>query len=177
VSKLKAVRNITIIFLVSGFWHGANWTFIAWGAIHAILFIPVFLMGRNRMYMNNVVAQNSWLPSIKEVLQIILTFTLVTFSRIFFRSDSISTAFNYTERIFTNFNGLAYTHPLGYRMLDYYILIIAFVIYEYLIRKDERAPFKFNNKLVRFVIYSIIALSMLLFYDDKIDRSFIYFQF
>lgn len=177
VSKLKSVRNIVIIFLISGFWHGANWTFIAWGSIHAILFIPVFLMGRNRMYMNNVVAQNSWLPSIKELLQVSLTFILVTFSRIFFRSDSISTAFSYTKRIFTNFSGTSYAHPMGYRMIDYYILIIAFVVYEYLIRKDERSPFKFNNSIVRFVIYSIIVLSMLLFYDDKIDRSFIYFQF
>ena len=177
VSKLKSVRNITIIFLVSGFWHGANWTFIIWGAIHAILFIPVFLMGRNRMYMGNVVGENSLFPSIKEVFQVILTFGLVTFSRIFFRSASVTDAFNYLDRIVTDFRFELYHHPLGYRMIDYFILISVFTFYEYLIRKDERNPFKFKSKVVRFVIYSIVILSMLLFYDDNIDRSFIYFQF
>jgi len=61
--------------------------------------------------------------------------------------------------------------------MDYYILIILFIIYEWMIRKDERAPFKFKSKVLRFIIYIIIILTMLLFYDDSVDRSFIYFQF
>jgi len=177
VSKLKSIRNIIIIFLVSGFWHGANWTFIAWGAFHAIVYIPVFLMGRNRMYMNTVVAQNKTLPSIIEVLQILLTFSLVTFSRIFFRSESITDAFGFLHQFFSDFRYQSYEHPLGYRMVDYFVLIALFVVYEYIIRKDERAPFKFQSNIVRFVAYTIIILGILLFYDDTIDRSFIYFQF
>jgi len=177
VSKLKSVRNIIIIFLVSGFWHGANWTFIVWGAIHAVLYIPVFLMGRNRIYMNTVVAENKWIPSIKELGQIILTFSLVTFSRVFFRSESISDAFGFLQQIYTNFSFEPYKHPLGYRMIDYFILLGLFVWYEFRIRKDERSPFKFKSKIVRFIIYTLIILGMLLFYDDNIDRSFIYFQF
>ncbi len=177
VSKLKSVRNIIIIFLVSGFWHGANWTFIAWGAFHALIYIPIFLMGRNRMYMNNVVAENRWFPTITEILQILVTFSLVTFSRVFFRSQSITDAFGFLEQICTNFTYEAYEHPLGYRMIDYFLLLGAFVLYEYRIRRDERAPFKFKSKIVRFIAYTLVILGMLLFFDDQIDRSFIYFQF
>lgn len=177
VSKLKSVRNIIVIFLVSGLWHGANWTFVFWGAIHALFYIPVFLMGRNRIYANNVIAENSWLPSLKEMLQVILTFLLVTFSRIFFRSPSISDAFAYLNRIISNFKYEQYVHPMGYRMLDFYILIAIFIVYEYLIRKDERNPFKSKYLLVRLVLYALVILSILLFYDDGVNRSFIYFQF
>ncbi len=177
VSKAKSVRNIIIIFLVSGFWHGANWTFILWGAFHALAFIPVFLMGRNTIYKGNVVAQNSILPTPVELLQILLTFSIVTFSRIFFRSESVTDAFAFINRIFTDFSWSNYSHPLGYRMTDYFVLILGFTIYEYFIRKDERSPFKFKSKVVRFLAYALVVFTMLLFYDDNIDRSFIYFQF
>ncbi len=177
VSKLKSVRNIVIIFLVSGFWHGANWTFIVWGAIHALLYIPIFLMGRNRIYMNTVVAENRWLPNIKEVVQIFITFLLVTFSRVFFRSESISDAFGFLKQICSDFTYENYQHPLGYRMIDYFILLAVFVLYEFRIRRDERSPFKFKSQIVRFIVYTMVILGMLLFFDDNIDRSFIYFQF
>ncbi len=177
VSKLKSVRNIIIIFLVSGFWHGANWTFIFWGAFHALAFIPVFLMGRNTIYKNSVVGENSFFPSLIEIGQVLLTFSIVTFSRIFFRSESITDAFAFIKRILSNFTYEVYIHPMGYRMIDYYILIVLFILYEYRIRKDERSPFKFKSKIVRFIVYTIVILGMLLFYDSNIDRSFIYFQF
>lgn len=177
VSKLKAVRNISIIFLVSGFWHGANWTFIFWGAFHALAFIPVFLMGRNTIYKNSVVGENSFLPSLKEVGQLFLTFSIVTFSRIFFRSESLTDSFSYIARIFTNFEYVDYHHPMGYRMIDYFILLGIFVMYEYRIRKDERNPFKFKSKIVRFFAYSLVIFAIILFYDSGFDRSFIYFQF
>tara|TARA_R110002096_G_scaffold1049_4_gene5594 strand:- start:14114 stop:15565 length:1452 start_codon:yes stop_codon:yes gene_type:complete len=177
VSKLKSVRNIIIIFLVSGFWHGANWTFIFWGAFHALVFIPVFLMGRNAIYKDSVVGQDTFFPTLTEIGQVLLTFSIVTFSRIFFRSESITDAFKFIKRIFSNFSYGTYHHPMGYRMVDFYVLIILFTLYEYAIRKDERSPFKFQSKVVRFVCYTIVILSMLLFYDDGIDRSFIYFQF
>jgi D-alanyl-lipoteichoic acid acyltransferase DltB (MBOAT superfamily) len=177
VSKLKSVRNIIVIFLVSGLWHGANWTFVFWGAIHATLYIPVFLMGRNRIYAHNVIAENSWLPSVKEILQVTLTFVLVTFSRIFFRSPSITDAFAYIKQIGADFNYESYVHPMGYRMLDFYVLIGIFVCYEYIIRKDERNPFNSKYLFVRLLIYALVILSILLFYDDGVNRSFIYFQF
>lgn len=177
VTKLKSVRNIIIIFLISGFWHGANWTFIFWGAFHALAYIPVFLMGRNTIYKNNVVGENTLFPSLIEIGQLLLTFGIVTFSRIFFRSNSITDAFGYINQMVSNFHYAPYSHPMGYRMLDYFILIGLFVIYEYRMRKDERNPFNFKNRYVRFFVYTIVLLLMLLFYDDGVDRSFIYFQF
>ncbi len=177
VSKLISIRNICAVFLVSGLWHGANWTFVFWGAFHAIAFIPVFLMGRNAIYKHNTVAENSVFPSFIEILQLISTFALVTFSRIFFRSTSISEAFGFIEQMVTDFRFEYYLHPEGYRMIDYFLLLGIFTIYEFRIRMDERNPFKFKSRYVRFVIYTIIIFSLLLFYDDSIDRSFIYFQF
>ena len=177
VSKQKSVINIIVIFVVSGLWHGANWTFVFWGAFHALLYIPVFLMGRNRLYINTVIGENTYLPKLKEVGQVLLTFGLVTFSRIFFRSNSISDAFAYIKAIFTDFQFEFYAHPMGYRMLDFYVLLILFVCYEYRIRKDERRPFAFKSPLIRFLLYVIVAFSILLFYDDGVNRSFIYFQF
>lgn len=177
VSKLKSVRNIVIIFLVSGFWHGANWTFVFWGAFHALVFIPVFLMGRNTIYKNTVIGENSNFPSLVEIGQVFLTFSLVTFSRIFFRSESISDAFGFIKTIISNFKYEPYLHPIGYRMIDYYILVVLFVLYEYRIRKDERNPFKFKNRIIRYFIYVLLIFGMLLFYDSNMDRSFIYFQF
>lgn len=177
VSKLKSVRNIIIIFVVSGFWHGANWTFIFWGAFHALAFIPVFLMGRNTIYKGSVIAQNTILPSLKEIGQVLLTFGIVTFSRIFFRSASITDAFNFIGHLFSKNFYATYQHPMGYRMTDYFVLLGIFILYEYTIRKTPRSPFHFNNKIVRFISYTAVILGILLFYDDGIDRSFIYFQF
>lgn len=174
--KMKTIRNVFIIFLVSGFWHGANWTFVFWGLIHALIFIPVLLMGSNTKYKNTTLAAHSILPSLKEVLSVLSVFLVVTLSWVFFRSETIIDAINYLGRILS-VSYSPYLHPNGYRMIDYYILILVFVCYEYSIRKNERSPFNFNNKYLRFVIYALVILTMMLFYDSGVDRSFIYFQF
>ncbi|WP_405292878.1 MBOAT family O-acyltransferase [Algibacter sp. Ld11] len=176
VGKVKTIRNVFIIFLVSGIWHGANWTFVLWGLIHALIFIPVLLLGNNTKYKNTIVAQHSVLPSLKEVLNIFGVFFIVTISWIFFRSESITDAFSFLGGL-TDFSIAPYFHPNGYRMMDYYILVVLFLCYEFIIRKDERAPFNFKNKYVRFLVYTIMVFVMMLFYDSGIDRSFIYFQF
>ena len=74
VSKWLSIRNIFIIFIVSGFWHGANWTFIVWGLIHASFYIPLFLKGENRRYTTNEVAEGRWFPTINELCQMTLPF-------------------------------------------------------------------------------------------------------
>ncbi len=176
-NKYQSIRNIIVVFLVSGFWHGANWTFIFWGSLHALAFIPVFLVGKNTKYKNTIVGQSKMCPSLLEVFQILKVFILVTFSWIFFRSESINDAFNFITRIFNDFSFEMYLHPNGYRMIDYFILLGLFILYEYRIRKDERSPFKFKSRIVRFIIYVFVVFGLLLFYDSNIDRSFIYFQF
>ena len=177
VGKLKSIRNICIIFLVSGLWHGANWTFIFWGGLHALFYIPVFLLGRNRIYAGNVVGENSFFPSVREIGMMLWTFILVTFSRVFFRSPSLTDAFGFIDHFFADLSYENYVHPMGYRMIDFYILLFLFIVYEYRIRKDERNPFKFKSKYLRFSLYTIVVLAILLFFDDGVNRSFIYFQF
>ncbi|WP_010179986.1 MBOAT family O-acyltransferase [Aquimarina agarilytica] len=173
----KSIRNISIVFLISGFWHGANWTFIVWGSIHALLYIPIFYTKNNRKYSNTIVAQTTLLPSAKETINIITTFSLVSLSWVFFRAQSITEAFGYLKQVFTNFSFEIYQHPSGYRMIDYYLILILFIIYEFRIRKNERAPFNFSPKALRFILYTLIIFCLVLFFDDQTDRSFIYFQF
>src|SRR5690606_36334354 len=75
VNSTLQVRNIFIIFLVSGFWHGANWTFIVWGALNALYFLPLLLTKRNRKNID-VVARGRWYPNIRETIAIGSTFSL-----------------------------------------------------------------------------------------------------
>ncbi|HRD51403.1 MAG TPA: MBOAT family O-acyltransferase, partial [Flavobacteriales bacterium] len=98
--KWMAVRNTAVIFVVSGFWHGANWTFLAWGALHAALFMPLLLAGRNRRN-TGVVAEGRWLPTLREAAGIGLTFTMVTLAWVFFRAESIEQAVSYIGRMFS----------------------------------------------------------------------------
>ena len=86
--KWKSIRNIFIIFLVSGFWHGANWTFIFWGLFHSILFLPSFIFNTNRKYTTSIIAENTIIPSPKELFQVGSTFILVTIGWVFFRSGT-----------------------------------------------------------------------------------------
>ena len=96
---MEELPEYPVIFLVSGFWHGANWTFVAWGAYHALLFLPLLLLGQNRRYRDSV-AENSFLPSVKELTQMGVTFLLVLLGWILFRSEDISQAAVYLERMF-----------------------------------------------------------------------------
>ena len=177
VSTVKVLRNVFIVFLVSGFWHGANWTFLLWGGIHAIAFVPIFLLGKNTKYKNSSIGEGTVATFLKDIGNIIITFLTVTFSWIFFRSDSLSDSFQFIDRIINHFNYETYHHVKGYRMIDYYVLLIIFVVYEFIIRKNERKPIPFKSKYVRFITYTLLIFGMLLFYDSDIDRSFIYFQF
>lgn len=94
--KLIIVRNTFVIFLLSGFWHGANWTFIAWGAYHALLFLPLILLGKNRKYTNQV-AEGRLLPTWREAVQMLVTFGLVVFGWIIFRATGMPSLFHYLE--------------------------------------------------------------------------------
>ncbi|WP_445384787.1 MBOAT family O-acyltransferase [Robiginitalea sp. IMCC44478] len=175
--RLQSLRNIFIIFLVSGFWHGANWTFIIWGGIHAALYIPIFLMGKNRVYVGAHLGQGSWKTNMREILQVGLTFVLVTLAWTYFRAENLGAANDYLWQLFTQFNIEYYSHPQGYRMLDYFVLLLVFIAYEYRIRKDERSPIPFEKRAMRLLVYTLLVFGLLLFFDSGTDRSFIYFQF
>ncbi|WP_313790896.1 MBOAT family O-acyltransferase [Flagellimonas allohymeniacidonis] len=176
VKKILTIRNVFIIFLVSGLWHGANWTFVVWGLLHAVLFLPLFFLKSNRRYLDTPNVLNSVHTFFSEVPRILWTFAMVTFGWIFFRSESLGEAVHYFQGMF-DFSWDSYLHPRGYRMIDYFILLICFVLFEYFIRKDERNPLGFSHRSIRWASYCLLMFLIILFYDDGVDRSFIYFQF
>ena len=173
--RVHALKNILVVFLISGFWHGANWTFVFWGLFNGLLFIPIFLLGKNKRYAHNGTTVIN--VPFRDYVKMFSTFTLVTLGWIFFRSPTVTDAFKFIGKLLNNWQYEAYFHPQGYRMVDYFILLIVFIVFEILISADERRPFKFSSPLVRFFIYTIIVFGLLLFHDSGSDRSFIYFQF
>lgn len=176
------VRNTFIIFLVSGFWHGANWTFILWGALNALYFLPLLLSNRNRKNLDDI-AENGWLPSFKDVIKMGLTFTLVTFAWIFFRAESAGDAFRYISQICSaDLLSVPYVieEGTGIHILPKMILLllIGFILIEWLGRKDEYGLEKFGLKWkrpVRYIFYYLLILSI--FWFGNSEEEFIYFQF
>ena len=98
-TKWNQVKNVFIIFIVSGFWHGANWTFIVWGALNALYFLPLLLLKKNRKNLDTI-TKDSIFPGIKTCLQILFTFVLSTFAWIFFRAANLTEAFHYIGGVF-----------------------------------------------------------------------------
>lgn len=172
----KKIRNILIIFIVSGFWHGANWTFIVWGALNALYFIPLMLLNRNRKHTNQV-AENRILPSLKELFQILLTFGLTTLAWVFFRAESLPHAFNYLHIIFSR---TLFLRPdfLPWQLM---ILIGMLVFVEWIQRKKQHGlefyPTGRNLKGLRWSAYMIILLMIYFLGDYTTEYEFIYFQF
>ncbi len=168
--KWMSIKNIFIIFIVSGFWHGANWTFILWGLTHALLYIPLFLIGKNRQYTTNVVAENNWFPSIKELFQMGMTFLSTTIAWVFFRSESISDSFNYMILMVSKFS-----IPNNERSGILFVVIL--VVFDWTMRKNERNPLHYRNRYIRLLIYVFVSYFIFAHFQ-LIDLSqFIYFQF
>jgi len=174
VNKYISLRNIFIIFLVSGFWHGANWTFIIWGLLHALLFVPSFIMKNNRKNMDTISLKN--LSDISVLFNVLKTFIFVTFLWIIFRAENIEQAFFILKSIFT-----LHTAPGSVEMEILTKIIIVFSISVMFI-------FEFINRNKDFGLYSIksFGLSRYLFYililflisDNFLSKQdFIYFQF
>jgi alginate O-acetyltransferase complex protein AlgI len=176
VNTSKQIRNIFIIFLLSGFWHGANWTFIMWGAVNACLFIPLLLLKRNRSNLE-IVAKNSHLPSLNEFIRIILTFGLVTFAWIFFRAQSISAASQYLSGIVLSFD---FQYPnLPNQYIQVLVFVVGFVIIEWIGRKDQFAIETIVTKfplVARWLFYIFVVLFIGMFMGTA-ETPFIYFQF
>ncbi len=169
----KKIRNVFIIFLVSGFWHGANWTFIAWGALNALFIMPSMLFKTNR---NNIeiVAQGRLLPSFREALSIILTFCLTVFAWIFFRSPDIPFAFHYISGIFSR----SFFQKPEISIYLNFIYIAFFMLIEWLGREQkyaiENIGFRWHRP-ARWLFYCTLFLIIIYFSDT--EQQFIYFQF
>jgi D-alanyl-lipoteichoic acid acyltransferase DltB (MBOAT superfamily) len=173
VSKPLVIRNIFIIFVVSGFWHGANWTFLAWGFLNALYFLPLLLIKQNRKNLNNV-AEGRYLPTFREFIQISVTFLLTTFAWVFFRADSMHHAFAYLDGIFST-SLFAYPEVRPKFLL---VLIFLFVVGEWLQRTKQHA-LEFNTtkipRVARWAVYYMVFFAI--FYYGGQKQEFIYFQF
>ncbi len=174
-ARWKVMRNTMIIFLVSGFWHGANWTFIVWGIYHALLFFPLMLLKRNRKY-TDTVAAGRLLPSLREVGQMLLTFCLAVIGWIIFRSENIGQAWDYLSRMCSP-SILNVSFECGRRALIYIVILI---VCEWLQRNKQHALQIDDCKVfrpvwVRWATYIVIIFSLLSLSGSQSD--FIYFQF
>jgi D-alanyl-lipoteichoic acid acyltransferase DltB (MBOAT superfamily) len=176
-TKGQVVRNTFIIFLVSGFWHGANWTFIVWGAYHAILFLPLILLGKNRKY-TNIVAEGKRFPTIREFFQMLLTFALVVFGWIIFRAESIEQAWECIEKIVRMDTLQQFYQIVEYQKIGF--LIFLMLVIEWMGKENLYALEKWElnrNKMIRYVLYIVITILIISFIPGGKSLEFIYFQF
>ncbi|MDR0543759.1 MAG: MBOAT family protein [Odoribacteraceae bacterium] len=167
----QKIRNTFVIFLASGLWHGANWTFVVWGAYHALLFVPLLLLGRNRKYTDSV-ATGRKLPTLKEFAGIAMTFVLVTIGWIIFRARDMRQTIEYMAGMC---DASLFSIPIHGRVACLYAVI--FLVIEWLGRGQEYAIERLPVKRagVRWVIYGAIALFIAT--SSGASEQFIYFQF
>ena len=172
-SKWKVIRNVFIVWGVSGLWHGADWTFVCWGLFHATLLSFYIILGINSKY-KHIVAFGHYLPNIREAMQMIVTFFLVVIGWIIFRSDSMSQAAGFLQSICTN----TFFDPSALYGLKELILCFAFLTIEWW-QRDK--PFVLlmqgvKSKFVKWAICIGIAVFSYFYMADSISK-FIYFQF
>lgn len=168
--KRKSFRNTMVIFLVSGLWHGANWTYVTWGAFHAFCFLPLLLMGKNRRF-RDTVADGSLLPSLQDAARILGTFALAVFGWIIFRSNSLKEFADYCSCMITN---LYIKTPVEGKKALFFVLFM--LIVEWVNRSKEH-PFQIaiKSRTIRWGFYLLIALLCLTQAGHQVQ--FIYFQF
>ncbi|WP_310586875.1 MBOAT family O-acyltransferase [Dyadobacter aurulentus] len=173
-SMWMKVRNTFIIFLVSGFWHGANWTFIVWGAINALFILPSIVLKTNRRNMETV-AQGKLLPSFRELIAMGTTFSITVLAWIFFRAESLKHAFSYIAGIFSG--SFTRSPQSGYRLI--LMLIVPFMIIEWLGRENNYALEKLGFRWSRIARWSFYASVIFIIgiYMQTEETAFIYFQF
>ncbi len=171
-----SVRNTFIIFVVSGFWHGANWTFIVWGALNAIFILPQIVSKTNRNNLG-IVAQGRLFPTLRELMQILITFTMTCFAWIFFRADTLTHAFLYARGIFSS---ALFTMPV-LEKYAWVVLGLAFFLFviEWLGRESKYALEHFIDKYPRWLRWSFYAFILFLMgmFMQTEESPFIYFQF
>lgn len=172
-SKAKIVRNTFVIFLVSGLWHGANWTFIAWGAFHAVLFLPLILIGKNRKY-KNTVAEGRLLPSLKEAGQMLLTFFLATIGWIIFRADTIGQAWDYMRGLSS---ASLFSLPDASGVTGFSFAIVVMLLVEWLLRDRVHGLDLSGIKSGAVRIVAYLAVLFMVFALGGHAVNFIYFQF
>ena len=167
------IRNTMIIFIVSGFWHGANWTFLVWGALNGLYFLPLLVTSKNRNNLG-IVAQGKLLPSLKDIFNIALTFALTVLAWVFFRSADIGHAMSYLSGILSP-SLFSMPEILPWKIIG---LVIIFMMIEWLGRENKYAIESLGlkwKKPVRYAFYYTLIIAILVFAPQ--EQAFIYFQF
>jgi alginate O-acetyltransferase complex protein AlgI len=173
------IRNTFIIFLVSGFWHGANWTFVVWGGLNAIYFLPLLLSNKNRSNLE-IVTQGKHLPDIKELMQMGTTFFLTVFAWIFFRANSMEHAISYISQMLSASLFSLPNFGMMENSFTTIILIIIFIIVEWFGREGQYALENMKNirrKSTRWLVYFLILIAIYFWGNFEDNLEFIYFQF
>ena len=172
----RMMANVLIVWAVSGLWHGANWTFICWGLYHAVLLIVYNLLGISSKKKPDVAA-GRWLPSIKELLQMVITFVLAVIGWIIFRCEDMNQAVHFIGHMFSS---LTDGPLLIYGRKGLYMGVIVLLV-EWL-QRDKQHALEMNPArgllkftAVRYLIYIAILLAM--FFMAGQVQTFIYFQF
>jgi len=175
-SHWTRIRNTFIIFLVSGFWHGANWTFIVWGGLHALFIMPSIIFKTNRANLG-IVAEGKLLPSVREFISICITFSLTVFAWIFFRAPNLNQALMYVRNIFKKSFFKIPRIGLG---KSFFCFLLLFVLCEWLQRAQQYGLQTIGNKwnrVLRWHFYFILVV-VIYYYAVTTDlQQFIYFQF
>ena len=174
--KWKIIRNVFIVWGVSGLWHGANWTFVCWGLFHATLLAVYNIFGINTKY-QHVVAYGRYLPNIREALQLVLTFFLAVIGWIIFRAETMTQAWEYLSRMLTT------PYVAGQEIIDTKNMLLSgfgLLLVEWLQRDKQHAlqlPASgiFKYAAARYFLYLLIIVLMVLFSGTV--QTFIYFQF
>lgn len=170
----RKARNVFVVFAVSGLWHGANWTFVVWGLLNALYFLPLLLCGRHRENLE-IVAHDRLLPRPGELCFMALTFGLTLVAWVFFRSASVSSAMMYLSGMFS---GSLFAKPdIHPKVL--LVLIAAFVAVEWIGRKGPYATWwvgRMRSAAARnSILYAILMATLAFMACD--EQEFIYFQF
>lgn len=171
------IRNILIVFLLSGLWHGADWTFVLWGLYHGVLLSLLLLIGPKTKY-KDIVANGRWLPSLKEAVQMIVTFVFVLIGWIIFRAEHVTQLADIVSKLFSP-TGFLNLYGSGLRA-DVFIFIAFMLVVEWIQRSKEHA-LQFPNirlfryRAVRFATYYFLIVLMWVAYSSS--QQFIYFQF
>ena len=184
---LRNIRNVFIIFIVSGFWHGANWTFIVWGTLNALLFIPLLLVKHNRKHLA-IVGQGKIFPSVKEMLKVGLTFFIVCLTWIVFRAENMNQALGFITHLFSPslldvLSGFYSITIDIQRLMLIFIYIGILIIIEWNAREKQHG-LEINNsqslslikKICNISLYIVLAILIIINIPNE-ARGFIYFQF
>ncbi|HNQ66820.1 MAG TPA: MBOAT family O-acyltransferase [Bacteroidales bacterium] len=176
-SKIVNIRNVIIVFVLSGFWHGANWTFVIWGLLNAVYFIPLLLLNKNRKNID-IVAEHKKGISLKELGMMIFTFLLTLFAWIFFRAESINHAVQYISTIFSE-TVFVYTKiDNPFKVITTIVLIIIFIYIEWIGRRNKYAIeclSIYKSRFLKWMVFYLIVIMIFVF--GGMQQNFIYFQF